>query len=69
MVQHDSVDFVNCTDPQKKPIKDYMSEKFYPDEAIKKRLRTVKCIDSDNVFVKGEPEERTEASIYIVLQK
>ena len=46
-----------------------MREKFYNDDAIEYGLRTGKCIDSDNIFVKGEPEERTEASIYIVLQK
>ena len=46
-----------------------MLEKFYLDEEIERRLRTVKCIDSKNAFVKGEPEEKTEASIYIVLQK
>ena len=70
MVQRHPVDFMEkCPDEGKKPYEEYMTEKWFTKDRIATYLNYVKCIDSRNIFVQGEPEERTEASVYIALQK
>ena len=62
-----SFDLVGCSDETLNSWTEYYRKRYYED--FTDELKNLRCVDTEELYIYGEPNTRQEASVYIALEK